>query len=91
MAEAQKIKALALTTVEVDRVRLDLTLEEAQFLDFVMDRIGGDPVKSRRRYANNISGALRGIVPILPWSDKTDVEYEGYGPGSIYFKDELNG
>lgn len=52
MAEIQK----RTETVTKTFYRLDLDENEAQFLVDVLARIGGDLVRSRRRYAEAISG-----------------------------------
>lgn len=90
MAEAKRdvVKQEVVTVVETPVIDLRLSIEEAQFLQFIMDRIGGDHKRSRRRHAEAINKSLRGLVPVERWSDKSDVDYEAGGPGSIYFHNE---
>lgn len=46
-------------------VTLELTHEEAQVLVDIFDFVGGDPVRSRRKYTDRIQDAMRdaGISP----------------------------
>lgn len=88
VANRAVVKEEIITVVDKHVVEMQLSIEEAQFLVFIMARIGGDPTTSRRRHANAIDSALNKLVPAPHWSDKSDVDYEGHGTGVIYFKDE---
>lgn len=87
MAEAKRSKAVVRKVVEVEEhfVDLRLSIEEAQFIYNVMNRIGGNQTKSRRRHADNIYNALVAVTPGRPWADKDDIDENN---NSIYFKDE---
>jgi hypothetical protein len=54
------------TTVEVPSVQLNLTKHEAEFLFFIMGRIGGSPTKSPRSFAKKITEALDSAFVRLP-------------------------
>jgi hypothetical protein len=52
---------MANATVEVTKsvtVKLTVSEEEAQTLRDILANVGGDPKKSQRKHANNISNAL---------------------------------
>lgn len=87
MAEAKRSKEVVKKVVEVEEhfVDLRLTIEEAQFLVNVMNRIGGDQMKSRRRHADSIYNALGEVTPGRPWADKEDTDSNH---SAIYFNDE---
>lgn len=53
-------------------ITLLLTQEEAQFLYDVLCNIGGDPEKSRRRYANTIIEGL--VANGIRWKHSFDID-----------------
>lgn len=87
MARASVTPAVLETTtivVEPEVVTLTLSPEEATALRDVCRRIGGDPLKSRRRYFDAIGRALsRAGVEGSAFEDH-DVD-ESPRPGSIFF------
>ena len=64
MAFAKVIPAVPEVTKVVqtawpERIQLGLSTDEAQFLADILNRVGGSPTLSRRRYQEPISAALR--------------------------------
>ncbi len=59
--------------MEPKDITLLLTPEEAQFLYDVMCRIGGDPEKSRKRYADTIIEGLK-ANGIKGWNPPDDID-----------------
>lgn len=80
------------TNEKVERIILEegvvlrLTRDEADFLADILDRVGGNPEKSRRRYQHEISDALVGAG--IRGTSYGDVSATEGGPGSIYFTDK---
>lgn len=69
-------------------ITLTLTEEEAVFLKDVLDCVGGDPLKSRRRFETSINKALRdvGVYYFEPLADMAkDIDEE---KGGIWFKSD---
>ena len=62
---------------------LELTKEEAETLDMILNRVGGDPKKSRRGYAENIRQALKRIGI----SSRFGINDEITASSDIYFHD----
>lgn len=76
-----------ITYVDVERVELILSVEEARFVRDLMGMVGGNQINSRRRHADSIIDALNsaGIYSSITdeYMNHEDVE----GQSSIYFKD----
>jgi hypothetical protein len=63
-AEKNIAKETVMVPIEVEKflgITLTLRTEEAEFLVDLMQRIGGDPTRSRRRIADLLSATLRGV------------------------------
>lgn len=58
MATAQRTTKTKTVTKEVPTIRLDLSINEAQFFRKVLQRVGGNPFHSARIYADSINRAL---------------------------------
>lgn len=77
MAKATQIPEVV-KVVEPEKVILELSRDEAQFLANVLGAVGGDPDKSPRRHQRGVSGALEDLGI---YSQRT-------ASGSIYFRFE---
>jgi hypothetical protein len=66
MATAKNTTVTVTKLVEVPSVQLNLTKHEAEFLFFIMGRIGGSPTKTPRSFAKKITEALDSAFVRLP-------------------------
>ncbi len=87
---------MAKTTIKLKEVRipveemtLTLNVNELKFLMVVLNRIGGDPNNSPRKYANDIQDAIRTELN----AHKAEVNFHDFAAKvcdidrAIYFKD----
>lgn len=82
MAEATNNLKVNTNPVETGTVDLKLTGPEARALRAILGRIGGDPAKTARRYADNIFYALNSVgVPNIGY----DVELFESTSSTLYF------
>ena len=75
MANARIVK-------EVATIHLELSEDEAQAMADVLQRVGGDPKKSRRKYMDQLRWALEGVG--MKGRGQSDVTNNH---GAIYFRD----
>lgn len=81
MAKAKIATVTKFVPVDEEVLRLELSMEEAQFLHDVVRRIGGCPGGSRRAIGDRLERVLSDAkIPYRQWEDKPDYQ------GSIYFK-----
>lgn len=73
------------TTKEVTGVTLELSEVEAKVLVGILERVGGSPSGSPRKFADAIGNALDAAGVETPFDDTDD--YLEEGKISIYFKD----
>lgn len=71
--ERNTIKEPVTTYINKDVIILTLSEEEARFLQDIMNTIGGDREKSRRKYEESITSALRESGVTL-WGNNNDIE-----------------
>lgn len=83
MATAQKVTVPVVTTVQEERIRLDLEVNEAHLLMDMLSHASGCPRKSRRGIANTIYKSLAGVTPSRGWMDRDDINADS----NIHFKD----
>lgn len=85
MAKAEKVMVPVLTTIEVEKIRLDLDVKEAHLLLDMLSHASGCPRKSRRGIANNIYKSLADVTPKRGWTDRSDIT----GESNIHFNESV--
>lgn len=84
MAKVTNINRSVPTPPPINSLTLQLTGEEAKTLFDILCRIGGDPKKSRRKYAQSILDAIEKETDWQTGLDKNDMDKTNR---SIYFND----
>lgn len=65
-----------------DRIIMDISIEEAMTLEFILSHVGGSENASPRKFADSVYRALHaaGVTHLMP-------DNEQHSTGSIFFKD----
>lgn len=85
IGEVKTVDVQKTVTVKEKQLVLTLSDEEAKTLNLILNRVGGDPNKSRRKYADSIHNAMGSYKYT---SSSKDDDFIDKRNRAIYFVDE---